>query len=129
MKHPSLKNNSEQDVFTDLLFNTLLGFALMFSVAFLLISRPEQTGKIDTKAEYLITVRWEDNHPDDVDAIVEDPLGGLVWYHSRDSGLMHLDRDDRGIFADQIEIAGVKVKNPINQETVTLRATRPGSML
>lgn len=126
MKHPSLKNNSEQDVFTDLLFNTLLGFALMFSVAFLLISRPEQTGKIDTKAEYLITVRWEDNHPDDVDAIVEDPLGGLVWYHSRDSGLMHLDRDDRGIFADQIEIAGVKVKNPINQETVTLRATQPG---
>ena len=126
MKHSSIKNKSEQDAFTDLLFNALLGFALMFAVAFMLMSTPEKKGKIETKAEYLITVRWEDKHPDDVDAIVEDPSGGLVWYHNRDSGLMHLDRDDRGVFADQIEVAGVKVNNPINQETVTLRASQAG---
>lgn len=126
MKHPFAKKRTEQDAFTDLLFNALLGFALMFALAFMLISTPEKKGKIDTKAEYLITVRWEDRHPDDVDAIVEDPSGGLVWYHNRDSGLMHLDRDDRGVFADQIEIAGVKLNNPINQETVTLRAFQPG---
>ena len=71
MKHPSIKNKSEQDAFTDLLFNALLGFALMFAVAFMLMSTPEKKGKIETKAEYLITVRWEDKHPDDVDAIVE----------------------------------------------------------
>ena len=129
MKHPSIKNKSEQDAFTDLLFNALLGFALMFAVAFMLMSTPEKKGKIETKAEYLITVRWEDKHPDDVDAIVEDPSGGLVWYHNRDSGLMHLDRDDRGVFADQIEVAGVKVNNPINQETVTLERPKPASML
>ena len=58
--------------------------------------------------------------------LVEDPRGGLVWYHNRDSGLMHLDRDDRGVFADQINVNGVKVQNPINQETVTVRATQPG---
>ena len=126
MKHRFFKQNSEQDVFTDLLFNTLLGFAFMFAIAFMLISTPEKTGDIESKAEVLITIRWADEHPDDVDALVEDPRGGLVWYHNRDSGLMHLDRDDRGVFADQINVNGVKVNNPINQETVTIRATQAG---
>ena len=126
MKHRFFQQNSEQDVFTDLLFNTLLGFAFRFAIAFMLISTPEKTGDIESKAEVLITIRWADEHPDDVDALVEDPRGGLVWYHNRDSGLMHLDRDDRGVFADQINVNGVKVQNPINQETVTVRATQPG---
>lgn len=126
MKHPFLKNSSDQDVFTDLLFNTLLGFAFMFALAFMLISTPKKSGDIESKAEVLITIRWADQHPDDVDALVEDPRGGLVWYHNRDSGLMHLDRDDRGVFADQINVNGVKVNNPINQETVTVRATQAG---
>jgi hypothetical protein len=126
MKHRFFKQNSEQDAFTDLLFNTLLGFAFMFAIAFMLISTPEKTGDIESKAEVLITIRWADKHPDDVDALVEDPRGGLVWYHNRDSGLMHLDRDDRGVFADQINVNGVRVNNPINQETVTIRATQAG---
>ena len=98
----------------------------MFAIAFMLISTPEKAGDIESKAEILITIRWEDKHPDDVDALVEDPQGGLVWYHNRDTGLMHLDRDDRGVFADNITINGVKVSNPINQETVTVRAAQPG---
>ncbi|MBT3609104.1 MAG: hypothetical protein HON25_08115 [Gammaproteobacteria bacterium] len=126
MRHRIFKQGSEQDVFTDLLFNTLLGFAFMFAIAFMLISTPEKAGDIESKAEVLITIRWADKHPDDVDALVEDPQGGLVWYHNRDTGLMHLDRDDRGVFADNITINGVKVSNPINQETVTVRAAQPG---
>jgi hypothetical protein len=126
VRHRIFKQGSEQDVFTDLLFNTLLGFAFMFAIAFMLISTPEKAGDIESKAEVLITIRWADKHPDDVDALVEDPQGGLVWYHNRDTGLMHLDRDDRGVFADNITITGVKVSNPINQETVTVRAAQPG---
>jgi|TARA_B110000977_G_scaffold144557_1_gene183531 hypothetical protein len=126
VRHRIFKQNTEQDVFTDLLFNTLLGFAFMFAIAFMLISTPEKAGDIESKAEILITIRWADKHPDDVDALVEDPQGGLVWYHNRDTGLMHLDRDDRGVFADNITINGVKVSNPINQETVTVRAAQPG---
>jgi hypothetical protein len=126
VRHRIFRQNTEQDVFTDLLFNTLLGFAFMFAIAFMLISTPEKAGDIESKAEILITIRWADKHPDDVDALVEDPQGGLVWYHNRDTGLMHLDRDDRGVFADNITINGVKVSNPINQETVTVRAAQPG---
>ena len=126
MKHKVLIKSDEQDVFTDLLFNALLGFAFMFAIAFMLINSSEDSGKIEAKAEILISVSWPDNHPDDVDAIVEDPQGGLVWYHNRDSGLMHLDRDDRGVFADKMNVNGKTISNPINQETVTVRKLQAG---
>jgi len=126
MKHRILKTGEGQDAFTDLLFNSLLGFAFMFALAFMLISDPSDGGKIDSKAEILISVRWPDQHPDDVDAIVESPQGGLVWYHNRDTGLMHLDRDDRGIFADKMNVNGAMISNPINQETITIRALQSG---
>ena len=126
MKHRILEKTEGQDAFTDLLFNTLLGFAFMFAIAFMLISDPSEGGKIESKAEILISVRWPDKHPDDVDAIVETPEGDLVWYHNRDTGLMHLDRDDRGIFADKMNVNGAVISNPINQETVTIRALQSG---
>ena len=98
----------------------------MFAIAFMLINNSEESGNINTKAEVLISIQWPDEHPDDVDAVVEDPQGGLVWYHNRDSGLMHLDRDDRGNLADTITMKGEVVSNPINQETVTVRGLQSG---
>ena len=99
---------------------------MMFIIAFMLISDPNEEGKVEAKAEMLITVRWPDQHPDDVDALIEGPQGEVVWYHNRDSGLMHLDRDDRGLLADRVTMDGKTVINPINQETVTVRALQSG---
>jgi len=126
MRHSLYRQTESQDAFTDLLFNALLGFAFMFVAAFSLMGDPTKSGNVDNKAEILITVRWADRHPDDVDTLVEDPQGNLVWYHNRDTGLMHLDRDDRGLFQDRVMLDGIEVSNPINQETVTLRALKPG---
>ena len=116
MRHRIYGQRESQDAFTDLLFNALLGFAFMFVVAFSLISDPTDTGKVDRKAEILITVRWQDRHPDDVDTLVEDPQGNMVWYHNRDTGL----------FQDRVILDGVEVSNPLNQETVTVRAMKAG---
>ena len=129
MKHKIFSKSEEQDVFTDLLFNALLGFAFMFAIAFMLINSSEEKGNIRSNAEILISVQWPDDHPDDVDAIVEDPQGSLVWYHNRDSGLMHLDRDDRGNLADNLNINGEVVSNPINQETITVRGLQSGEYI
>ena len=129
MRHRALDGSTSSDAFTDLLFNALLGFAMMFIIAFMLINDPDDAGKIDSKAEMLITVRWADGHPDDVDALVEGPHGEVVWYHNRDGELMHLDRDDRGLVADRVTLDGKEVLNPINQETVTVRARRPNRQI
>lgn len=119
----------DQNAFTDILFNALLGFAFMFSIAFLLI-RPEMTeAKINPNAEFLITAQWPDGHQDDIDLIVEDGEGNLVWFDAREAGLMHLDRDDRGWLGDAITVAGQKIENPLNQETVTIRGIAAGEYI
>ena len=112
--------------FQDMLFNALLSFTFMFLVAFMLINPVADDAKIDPKAEFLITVTWPDNHPDDMDLYVQDPQGGLVWYKGREAGLMHLDRDDRGNFRDTITVDGVRIQNPLNQETVSMRGYMAG---
>jgi hypothetical protein len=112
--------------FTDLLFNALLGFVVMFILAFLLINPIAKSGAIDSKAEFLITLSWPDGREEDVDLYVEDPAGDLVWFRSREAGLMHLDRDDLGQRNDTIQIAGRVVSNPLNQEIVSIRGIVPG---
>lgn len=126
MRHSVFTRAESGDAFTDLLFNALLGFAFMFVTAFALITEQSDAGKIESKAEVLITVRWPDAHPDDIDTLVEDPQGNLLWFRNRDTGLMHLDRDDRGELADQVEAGEFRLETAINQETATLRALAPG---
>jgi hypothetical protein len=69
---------------------------------------------------------WPDNHPDDIDLYVEDPLGNIVWYHEREAGFLTLDRDDRGGLNNSITVNGRKVSSPIRQETVSVRGILAG---
>ena len=117
---------SNGDAFTDLLFNALLGFAFMFFISFALIQKPQDGGKIDNKAEFIISAEWKDGNPEDVDLIVEDPKGNIVYFQSQQAGLMHLDRDDRGALGDRIVIDGIEMANPSNQEVVTIRGYMKG---
>jgi hypothetical protein len=123
------KRQFEQDPFTDLLFNSLLAFTLLFLITILFLNPPAKTGIIDPKAEYIITVKWDDNSPDDVDTWVQGPKGGVVWFRNPEVGLIHLDRDDRGLSKDTIVVDGVEITNPLNQEVVTIRGNVPGEYI
>ena len=112
--------------FLDLLFNVLIGFVFLFIISFLLINPIAKRADIEVKAEFLITVFWPDNLEDDVDIYVEDPTGGLVWFKSREPGLMHLDRDDLGKRNDEVITAAGTILFPENREIVTLRGIVPG---
>ena len=112
--------------FIDLLFNILIGFVFLFIVSFLLINPIAKRADIEVKAEFLITVMWPDNLEDDVDTYVEDPAGNLVWFRSREPGLMHLDRDDLGKRNDEVVTAAGTILFPENREIVTLRGIVPG---
>ena len=112
--------------FLDLLFNILIGFVFLFIVSFLLINPIAKRADIEVKAEFLITVFWPDNLEDDIDVYVEDPAGNLVWFKSREPGLMHLDRDDLGKRNDEVITAAGTILFPENREIVTLRGIVPG---
>jgi len=120
---------SGSDPFTDLLFNILLGFILLFFIAILFLNPAEDTGKIDIEAEYVITVTWPDNNPDDIDTWIQDPKGQITWFRNRSTGLVHLDRDDRGMLNDTLEVSGKTIENPLNQEVAAMRGLLPGEYI
>ena len=53
----------------------------------------------------------------------------MVWFRGKESEFVHLDRDDRGNLADNLNINGEVVSNPINQETITVRGLQSGEYI
>ena len=121
------RKHSRFDPFTDLLFNILLAFTFLFFITILFINPITKFGNINMKAEYIITVDWNDSLPDDIDIWGKDPNGEIVSYLKKDAGWLHLDRDDQGIVNDKVIIDGKEVTYPINREVVTLRGIIPGT--
>ena len=120
------KPDFELDPFTDLIFNALLIFTFLFLMALLLLNPPAKSGIIDPKAEFLVTVSWPDNDPNDIDVWAAGPAGAQVWFMRPQDGLLHLDRDDRGAKNNSVIVNGREITSPIRQEIVTLRGLVPG---
>ena len=120
------RNYHTDTAFLDLLFNTLLCFVALFSLAFILINPSKKNKTVDAKAEFMITVIWPSDMDDDVDTYVEDPEGNLVAFNRREQGLMHLDRDDVGFSSDRISTSFGVVEYKENREMVSLRGIVAG---
>ena len=114
------------DPFSVMLFKALQVVAFLFFLALLVMNPEAKQGKIDTKAEFIITLGWPDSHPDDMDLYTEDPLGNIVWYHVREAGFMVLDRDDRGGINNSIMVNGKRIMSPIREESVSIRGIVAG---
>src|SRR5260370_18415664 len=82
--------------FIDMLFNVLLGFAFMVFIAFSLINPTAKTGAVDIKGEFLITMNWPDDDPNDMDLYVQDPAGNVAWYWQKEAAPMNPPREARG---------------------------------
>ena len=120
------RNNTS---FLDLLFNLLIGVMLLFIISFLMVNerKKQEDTNLKTKAEYVITVTWEDGNPDDVDTWLEDPTGKKLSFKNKNIISAHLDRDDRGTKADKITLPdGREVEYIHNQELTTIRGIVEG---
>jgi hypothetical protein len=62
--------------------------------------------------DYLITLTWAGDSPDDLDLYVMAPGGEIAWYHEPDAGVVQLLKDDRGPCHDESlvnqELAGIQ---------------------
>ena len=115
--------------FLDLLFNTLLCFAALFTLSFVMINPSRQNANTESKAEFIITVTWPHEQDNDVDVYVEDPGGHLVSFARREDGLMHLDRDDLGHRNDTIQTPDGPLEYNENREIVSIRGILPGEYI
>ena len=114
------------DPFSVMLFKALQVVAFLFFIALLAIAPQAKEGKIESKAEFIVTMDWPDNHPDDLDLFVQDAAGNIVWYRHREAGFMVLERDDRGGANDFIVVNCKKIVSPIREEIVTIRGIVAG---
>jgi hypothetical protein len=114
------------DPLSVVLFKALQVVAFLFFVAFLAISQQKEDGKVDSKAEFFISMTWPDDHRDDFDLFVQDPVGNVVWYRRRDIGFMSLERDNRGSANDFMLVGGEKVRSSARQELVSIRGIVAG---
>ena len=114
------------DPFSVVLFKALQILAFLFFIALLIVAPEANEGKVDSKAEFIITIDWPDNHPDDIDTFVQDPQGQIVWFRRREADFMLLDRDDRGGINDFVMVSGQKVPTAMRQEVVTIRGIIAG---
>ena len=129
MRRTHKRNYRTTDPFIDLLFNALLGFTFLFLVSVMFINPDARKGRVNLKAEYIISVTWPDHLTDDIDLWVQDPIGETVSYLQKDASWLHLDRDDRGKVNDTIVVDGKEIVYPINQEVVTIRGIIPGEYI
>jgi len=114
--------------FLDLLFNMLLAFTSLFVLSFALINQDKEKSKMNAelKAEFILTMTWPDDMDNDIDILVEDPMGKIVFFRRREEGLMHLDRDDLGSKNDTVNTPHGSMRYPHNREIVTLRGYHSG---
>jgi hypothetical protein len=114
--------------FNDLLFNLLVGFVFLFTVAFILINPQAKKNDIPSKAEYLFAIEWDSESYDDIDIWVRDPNGITVSFLSKDGGLLNLERDDLGKSNDTYESPdGTETIVKTNREVTTMRGIIPGT--
>ncbi len=114
-------------------FFDLFSILVLVLLAIVAVSTPEESkkkddlGKIIPKAEFLITLTWDDNSRDDVDLYVKGPDGQIAFFHNSSAGYMFLDHDNLGISNNVVmNPDGSATQLPDRTEIVTVRAIVPG---
>lgn len=113
--------------FNDLLFNVLVGFVMLFILAFLLINPITKKAEIPKKAEIMVILDWEDASKDDIDLwVYGDNMEKPLSFQVKNTAYWHLDRDDLGINTDVVTVAGERKVLQYNREVATMRGLMSG---
>lgn len=130
MHRNQLRNNQSSALY-DIVFLMAAGFFILFVVALWYVNPIAKLGKIDNKAEFIITVTWPDDLDVDIDTWVMDPNGILIWFSSKspNNSPVHLNRDDLGHSNDTIVIDNEFVVIKQNIEITAIRAILPGEYI
>ena len=128
MKH---KQFDFRTAFIDFLLNMLAGIIFLFILtSFLIIVDAKKivSEGVKKNAELILQVDWPEDLDCDIDTWVLNPQGKYVSYIKKEEGLMHLERDDKGLRNDVLDLNQLQ-KSVGNQEIWTLRGNIIGTFI
>ena len=111
------------DPFGLMLFKALQVVSFLFFIALLAVSPDTKDGKIDSKAEFIITMDWPDNHPDDLDLFRTGPSRQYRLVSASRSRLPDARPDDRGGGNDFIMVNGKKFRRRYGKKSSRCEAS------
>ena len=116
---------------SDLMFNLVIIFCLLFFLSFLQININKQKKQgVRPPAEILVMVEWPDGMASDVDSWMLMPNNDIVWFRDQDKNICVLDRDDLGSGNNTIVLPdGTIIRDDTNKEIITIRTKAAGKYL
>lgn len=121
-----MRNNGVPAPFLDMAFGVLFVFLAIIIISTVDDPKKQNDPAPVPKAEFLITLTWDDGSQDDIDLYVRAPDGSIVYFRNKQTPLAFLDTDNTGLSNAVQSPDGSYVAIPSRQEVVTIRAIVPG---
>lgn len=115
--------------FIDVMFLITMTILVQLSLLLLIINDPTPKADIERKAEYMITIKWDDDVDCDVDIWIETPVGNILNFQNPNVDLLALERDDLGSLGDEVYVDGKTIFSKGNEEIVMFRGVVPGDYI
>lgn len=115
---------------SDCVLNIAMVFIVISFILYVKIKEEEEKNKkIDSKADFIVSVTWPENNDCDVDSYLLDPSGKICFFGAREIPLASLDRDDIGNYnGDTITLQdGSSYSYNENKEIITIRKAIEGN--
>ena len=113
--------------FQDMLFLMLSGVTVLWVLSFILINPVAKVNDIESPAQFMITMDWDNTSEDDIDMWLRTPDGSIVYFANKDAGGANLERDDLGKANDCITNSNFEETCIlINREVIMLRGLQEG---
>lgn len=112
----------------DVTWAVLIAVIGLWILTMLLVNPPTKNdGDIKPRADFLITIEWDDNSRSDIDLWMKGPNDEIISFSNKSQNGIFLDRDDLGYDSDVITLKDgtTRIIN-VNQETITIRGFQPG---
>ncbi len=114
-------------------FMLLFAWAMMlvFSMVLMLHVQSKKNDDYHPKAEFLVTLTWDDARDVDLDLWLRPPDNPdkPVFYQNRETQNISLDRDSRGYITNRKQLEEGKVAVSANREIIAIRAIMPGDYI
>jgi len=122
------KNYSFNLSYIDLLWNIIICITMLLLLALSSVNPKDKNNKnAEDPSQYFIILTWPDESASDLDLLLLSPDNSIISYKNRDLPYASLERDDRGIYNDMMDL-GEYGRKPIllNREVIRLKGTFDG---